>query len=111
MRARASRTRRTGTWQGKYGPQPRVVVFQFQLAAMQARHSRSKTEPKARARQRVTLLEPDETLDHAAAVGIRNARPVVGHRQRNAVALGVSSEHDLGSRAIDLAHLGPCVFD
>ena len=59
-------------------PQPRTIVFELQLAAVQARDRGGEAQPQAGARQRPALLKPHETLDDATAIGVGNAWSVIG---------------------------------
>ena len=88
-----------------------MVIFQLQLAAMQPCHRRRETQSQTGAGLRAALFEPHEALDHAAALGLRYARTVIGDRQRNAVALRVGSEHDFGGSAIDFVRQRPGIVD
>ena len=46
----------------------------------------ARLKPKPGAGLRAALLQPHEPLDHAPAVGFRNARPVIGDREQDALA-------------------------
>src|SRR6516162_3338225 len=53
--------------------QPGMIVLKLELAPMQPRHRRREAEPESGAGLRAALLEPDDTLDRASAIGLGNA--------------------------------------
>jgi hypothetical protein len=77
-----------------------MIVFELEFAAMQARNRRSKAEPQARTRLGSALFEPHEAFHHPAAIGIRNARPVIGNAKHNALAFIIGPNHDLRGHAV-----------
>ena len=69
---------------------------------MKPRDGGGKAQAQPRPRLRPALLQPDEPLDHAAAVGRGNPGAVISNRQRDAICVGAGFHHDVGGRAIDL---------
>src|SRR5580704_13397936 len=94
---------RSGARQRDDAAQARMIVFEFQFAAMQARDGRGEAQAQSRPRFRAALLETHETLHHAAAVGVGNARPAIRHAERDALAVMARFYHDLAPRAVGLA--------
>src|SRR5712664_4003315 len=64
-----------------------LVVLELELAAMQVGDRRDQAQPEPGTRLRPALFEPHESLNHAAAIGRRDARAGVGDREQNAIAL------------------------
>lgn len=57
------------SWESQAG----VIVRELELTAMQPCDRRGEAQARAAAGLRAALLEPHEALDHAAAIGLRNA--------------------------------------
>ena len=77
-----------------------MIVFELQFAAVQPGDSGCKAQAQAGAGRRAALLKTHETLDHAAAIGFRNAGTAIGHGEHNAITLTVRLDHNLGRHAV-----------
>ncbi len=93
-----------------------MIVLELEFAAMKPRHRGGEAQPQARAGLGAALLEPHETFDHAAAIGRRDARTVIRHGQRDALAATAGADHDFRRGAVELVAVaveafGPGIFD
>jgi len=70
---------------------------------MQPRHRRGQAQAEAGTGLRPALLQPHEALDHAAAVGFRDARAMIGDREQDAIAGTERADHDFRRRAVGAA--------
>src|SRR5262245_62865803 len=80
-----------------------MIIFKLKLTAMEPGNRRSQAKSEARAGFGAALLETDEALHYAPAVGVGNARPAIGNAECDALAIIAGSDHDLGGNAVHLA--------
>ena len=103
---------RSSARQGNDTFEPRRIVLEFQLAAVQPRHRSGQAQAEARARLRAALLKPHKTLDHPWPVGFRDARPLIRDAEQNSLALVQGANDDLRLLAVDgLLLLRTGIFD
>src|SRR5208282_4307972 len=107
----ASRPRRSGARQSDGALQAGVVVLELELAAVQSCDGGGEAQTQSRAWLRPALFEPHEALDDTVAIGVGNTRPVVRHRERNAIAVHAGFDYDLGGHFVGLGGLWPGIFD
>ena len=73
----------------KPGARTGMIVGQRDGAAMPPRHRAHEAQTEPVARGAAARLEPDEAVEHALAIGLGNARSMVGHLDHRATAVAV----------------------
>ena len=73
----------------------RLAVAELERPMVQARDRRDKAQAEAAARLRTAFLQPHEALEHPLAVGLGDARPVVGNAEDDAVPVARGGNGDV----------------
>src|SRR5688572_30099702 len=85
---------------GQHDPQTRLVVLKPQRSAMETRHRSREAQAQAEAGTGAGRLQADEALQHPAPLGLRNARPLVGHRDPHLAISAMGRDADRLVRGI-----------